>query len=145
MEPDLPTMLERCDGGLLIGDPALLAFRSVANQDLYVYDLAEEWKAFTGKDFVFAFWAVRAEAGADSRVAAAFQRSRDHGLQPASIAAISREWSVRLSIPEPDVESYLTQHIYYKLDAGCLDGLNLFYRYAHECGVLPSTPPLRFL
>src|ERR1700693_4537914 len=39
MDPEIETMLERCDAGLVIGDPALKIDRS-----RYVtYDLAEEW------------------------------------------------------------------------------------------------------
>ena len=42
-------------------------------------------------------------------------------------------------------QTYLTENIYYDLDPACLDGLQLFYRYAGECGALPAAPPLRFL
>jgi chorismate dehydratase len=48
-------------------------------------------------------------------------------------------------LSEADVISYLTENIYYELDAACLEGLRLFYRYADECGALPAAPPLRFL
>jgi predicted solute-binding protein len=41
---------------LLIGDPALQIDRS----RFLTLDLAEEWIRYTGKPFVFAFWAVRA-------------------------------------------------------------------------------------
>jgi len=43
------------------------------------------------------------------------------------------------------VRSYLTENIYYYLDASCREGLQLFYRYAAEIGVLPAAPELRFL
>src|SRR5882724_11241921 len=99
LPPQLELMLQRCDAGLLIGDPALLA----KTDGFHVYDLAEEWKRITGKSFVFAFWAVRKQALQDHdgiRVVEAFQKSRDNGLQPENIAKIAREWSVRLSLPE---------------------------------------------
>ncbi len=58
MPPDIDAMLQHHDAGLLIGDPALRVDRS-----RYVtYDLAEEWIRYTGKPFVFAFWAVRRDA-----------------------------------------------------------------------------------
>jgi chorismate dehydratase len=144
MPPQLEPMLRRCDAGLLIGDPALLA----KTDGFHVYDLAEEWKRFTGKSFVFAFWAVRKQALQDHEgksVVEAFQRSRDNGLQPESIAKIAREWSVRLSLPEALICNYLADNIYYKLDSDCLDGLRLFYQYAAECGALPKAPTLEFL
>jgi chorismate dehydratase len=145
MAPDLDAMLSACDAGLLIGDPALLVDRT----RYLAVDLAEEWRKHTGKAFVFAFWAVRNEAlkelapGAD--LAGVFQRSRDHGLAPESLAKICEEWSARLRLSEADVHGYLTENIHYSLDSGCLEGLELYYRYAAECGALPAAPELRFL
>src|SRR5437868_5804952 len=54
MQPELDAMLAECDAALLIGDSALRVSRS---QYPVVLDLAEEWLRFTGKPFVFAFWA----------------------------------------------------------------------------------------
>jgi chorismate dehydratase len=145
MAPDLERMLAQCDAGLLIGDPALLVDRS----RYQTLDLGEEWQRRTGKPFVFAFWAVREAALQDASgefdLAGIFQKSRDHGLQPASMATIAREWAPRLGLTESDVKSYLTLNIHYYLDPDCLEGLRLFYRYAEECGALPKAPALRFL
>ncbi len=58
---------------------------------------------------------------------------------------IAREWAPRLGLSEAEVTTYLTENIYYDLDPACLDGLQLFYRYAGECGALPAAPSLRFL
>jgi chorismate dehydratase len=48
-------------------------------------------------------------------------------------------------LSEVEIRTYLTQNIYYDLDAGCVEGLQLFYRYAVECGALPAAPTLQFL
>jgi chorismate dehydratase len=162
MSPDIEKMLAAHDAGLVIGDPALEIDRS----RYLTLDLAEEWIRYTGKPFVFAFWAVRQAAlqdalCGDSRarpsaarsdahvpsqdLAAVFQQSRDHGLEPASLDQISREWAPRLDLKEADVRSYLTENIYYHLDAPCLEGLQLFYRYAAEIGALPAAPEMCFL
>jgi chorismate dehydratase len=143
MAPDLDAMLRDHDAGLVIGDTALQVDRT----RYLTVDLAEEWIRFTGKPFVFAFWAVRraALAGGPADLAAIFQASRDHGLELANVDSIAREWSGRLGISEADVRSYLTENIHYHLDRGCLEGLELFYRYAEECGVLPPAPPLQFV
>jgi chorismate dehydratase len=112
-------------------------------------DLAEEWIRHTGKPFVFAFWAVRGaalrEADPSLDLAAIFRDSRDHGLRPSNLNQIAREWSPRVGLSETDVQSYLTENIHYQLDAGCLEGLQLFYRYAAEIGALPAPPELQFL
>jgi chorismate dehydratase len=144
MEPNVDRMLEQNDAALVIGDPALQIDRS-----RYVaYDLAEEWIRFTGKPFVFAFWAVRrgalAEAHHDVDLAAVFQKSRDHGLFPANLVQITRAWAPRLRLTEAEVKSYLTENIHYHLDRECLDGLQLFFQYAQQCGALPAAPALRF-
>jgi chorismate dehydratase len=48
-------------------------------------------------------------------------------------------------LSEADVRAYLTENIYYHLDAACLEGLQLFYRYGAEIGALPAAPELRFI
>jgi len=77
-------------------------------------------------------------------VAAIFRQSRDHGLETSSLNQIAREWAPRLDLSEADVRAYLTQNIHYQLDQGCLEGLQLFYRYAAEIGALPAVPALQF-
>jgi chorismate dehydratase len=64
---------------------------------------------------------------------------------PSSLKQIAREWAPRLEIREAEVKTYLTQNIHYQLDAGCLEGLQLFYRYAAEIGALPPAPGLQFI
>jgi chorismate dehydratase len=158
--PNIDQMLADHDAGLLIGDPALQIDRS----RYYTLDLAEEWIRHTGKPFVFAFWAIRqnaiqqdasedsrsrpSAAGSDAAVpdlAQVFQQSRDHGLESASLDQITRKWAAQLGISQSDVRSYLTENIYYHLDAPCLEGLELFYRYAAEIGALPAPPEMHFL
>jgi len=145
MAPDVEKMLAEHDAGLVIGDPALKVDRARYR----TYDLAEEWIRLTGKPFVFAFWTVRqaALAGASPALdlATVFQESRGHGLQTGNLQQIAREWAPRLGLSEEEIKAYLTENIHYDLDPAGLDGLQLFYRYAKECGALPPAPALRFL
>jgi|SRR5690349_5750599 len=140
---DLREMLHWHDAGLLIGDVALQAQTS----GYYVYDLAEQWQRWTGRPFVFAFWAVREAAlsGSDPglNVSRIFQESRDHGLQ--HIPQLAKTWARRLDLPAELISEYLTQNIDYRLGSENLGGLRLFYRYADEYGVLPPAPDLQFL
>src|SRR5438874_3734911 len=131
LPPDIETMLYGNDAALLIGDPALKVDRS----RYYTWDLAEEWLRFTGKPFVFAFWAVREAAAQASSLdlTAIFQKSRDHGLEPNNLRRIAQDWSTKLKLPTEDLHTYLTSNIFYYLDEPCLDGLRMFYRYSHEC------------
>ena len=143
MAPDVDVMLREHDACLMIGDTAL----KVDRFKYLTLDLAEEWIRFTGKPFVFAFWAARkaALANASPDLAAIFQASRDQGLKPENISHIASDWGPKLGLSEAEVRSYLTENIHYQLDAGCLEGLQLFYRYAAECGALPPAPPLQFV
>jgi chorismate dehydratase len=141
-QPALKEMLKWHDAGLLIGDPALQA----RTEGYYVYDLAEQWRRWTGRPFVFAFWAVRQRALAEVRpqidIARVFQQSRDHGLQ--HLPEIVSAWSPRLGLPEKLVSNYLAENVDYSLDAENLEGLRLFFRYAAEYEVLPAAPEIRF-
>lgn len=142
-QPVLKEMLKWHDAALLIGDPAL----QVASEGYYVYDLAEQWRRWTGRPFVFAFWAVRRSALVEARpavdIARVFQESRDHGLQ--RLPAIVSAWAPRLGLPEKLVADYLAANVDYSLDDENLEGLRLFFRYATECQVLPAAPEIRFL
>ncbi len=144
-DPDLEKMLAANDAALVIGDPALQIDRS----RYITLDLAEEWIRYTGKPFVFAFWAVRQDALQEAQpvqdIAAIFQHSRDHGLEEANLEQIVAEWAPRLGLTPGVVRTYLTENIYYRLDAPCLEGLQLFYSYAAEIGALPAAPRVEFL
>ena len=143
MAPDVDGMLRDHDACLVIGDAAL----QVDRFKYLTLDLAEEWIRFTGKPSVFAFWAIRraALAHAPADLTSIFQTSRDHGVQPENITSIASSWAGRVGLSEAEVRSYLTENIHYQLDAGCLEGLQLFYRYAAECGALPVVPVLQFV
>ncbi len=145
MPPNLPEMLGIADAALLIGDSALQVDRS----QYLVYDLAEEWQRLTGRSFVFAFWALRLAALSDVPRALdlprVFRESREHGLQPQNLREIGREWAPRVGLSESQVISYLTENVHYYLDPEALDGLELFFNYAAQAGVISDIPELRFL
>jgi chorismate dehydratase len=142
-KPDLKEMLQWHDAALLIGDPALQADTT----GYYVYDLAEEWRRWTGRPFVFAFWAVRKAAlqgrSAELKIAQVFQQSRDNGLK--HIPEIAAGWGPKLGLSTTLVSDYLTQNVDYSLDRESLEGLGLFFRFAAELQVLAPAPELQFL
>lgn len=142
-QPVLAEMLKWHDAALVIGDPALQA----RTEGYFVYDLAEQWRRWTGHPFVFAFWAARQAALAEARpeinIARLFQQSRDHGLE--HIPEIVSTWAPRLGLPEKLVADYLAENVDYSLDRENLEGLRLFFRYGEECQVLPAAPEIQFL
>lgn len=144
MPPDVDAMLGVCDAALLIGDSAL----RLDPARYLSYDLAAEWHKLTGLPFVFAVWALRmqslAETSRDPDPATVLSRSRDHGTQAENIAAIARLWSPHVAIAEATIRAYLTRNIHYTLDAENRAGLELFFRYALELGLILNLPELRF-
>ena len=136
-EPDLASMLRRRDAALLIGDAALTA----ETAGLYRCDLAEAWREETGKPFVFAFWACRAESGmVDS---SPFEESYRYGQT--HLDDIVRQQSRHLRMPAEQIHSYLTRCIDYSLDEENLDGLLHFYRLAREMKLIAETRPPQFV
>ena len=120
-------MLEQADAALLIGDPAL-----TYNGPAQVYDLAREWRKFTGLPFVFAVWMGHSDATL-SRHLADFAASLDFGL--AHLDDIAAEYAPKLGMTPSAVKVYLTRNIDYSLDEENLQGLKLFYKLAHEVGI----------
>jgi chorismate dehydratase len=152
--PNLDSMLAVADAALLIGDPALLALEDEAarklrtGEELLYLDLAHEWHTFTGLPWVSAFWALRPTALEECGRSAGqliedMLSSRDHGL--GHIEDLVTEWSTRIAVPPDTIRFYLTRNIHYVLDDACMAGLEVFYRYAAECGVLPAVAPVTLL
>ena len=142
--PRIEEMLESNDAALMIGDPAMVIDRS----QLHVYDLAEEWRKHTGLPFVFAFWAIRkdstmlsnAEASREDKID--FLAAKREGV--AHAGELADIYSARLGLPRDELFKYLTENISYDLDDESLRGLELYYRLAHECGLIEEARGLIF-
>ena len=138
--PDLAGMLERCDAALIIGDNALF-LDETAVATVEKIDLGDAWTTMTGLPFVYAFWAGRSNALSAEDVAS-LQHARDEGVaRPTELA--------RAYLPDrPDrheiAERYLRDNIKYHLGDDERAGLELFYRYAAEAGVVERATPLDF-
>ncbi|HVA00311.1 MAG TPA: menaquinone biosynthesis protein [Terriglobia bacterium] len=135
--PQPAGMLDSADAALVIGDPALVYDGRIPE----VYDLAEEWKKFTGLPFVFAVWAGREEAQI-GRFREDFQASLNYGL--AHVDEIARQYAPKLKMQPEEVKVYLTENIDYSLDEENLQGLRLFYRLARETGILSGERDMHF-
>jgi chorismate dehydratase len=129
-------MLKRADSALVIGDPAL-TYRGSAE----VYDLAAEWKKFTGLPFVFAFWAGHRDKNL-SLCRKDFEESREFGL--AHVDDIAAAYALKLNMEAANLKLYLTDNIDYSLDEENLSGLRLFFKLAHEVGIIPAEKEMDF-
>ena len=136
--PDLREMLEHCDAALIIGDNALLLEHrkfevGSLKSEIEKIDLGEAWQTLTGLPFVYAFWAGRPDAlGADEVVA--LQRARDAGVTQSD--AIARRYFPDSVARQAAGAVYLRDNIKYYLGDEERAGLETFYRYAAEAGVV---------
>ena len=144
--PDLASMLASCDAALLIGDNALFQqagqvtahLRQVTVQKI---DLGEVWTTMTGLPFVWAFWAGRPDRlTADDMQA--LRQARDAGV--AASEPIARQYLADRPERQAAGARYLRDNIKYYLGPDERAGLELFYRYAADAGVVDSAEPLRF-
>ena len=136
--PDVEKMLAKHDAALLIGDPAL----RVDRKKYRVSDVAEIWREFTGKGFVFAFWLARKTSAVEAR-SIDFVGARDEGL--GNIEEIIDFYLPQVTLGGDDFRRYLTENISYTLDDELLEGLQLYYRLAHKHNLIPAIKPIQFL
>lgn len=130
---------------LLIGDKALQA--ALAARSRYVYDLGELWFEFTGLPFVFALWLIRRTAVAREPAASRLLAERLVTAKQLSLASLDEVAAVYVQNNWTNREFLINywRTISYDLDANHLQGLQLFFRYAAECGILEHAPPLQLL
>jgi len=104
-------------------------------------DLGAVWTDMTGLPFVYAFWAGR--AGVLSRDALTeLRRAKERGLQ--RISEIAAEYFAESPERQAVGARYLRDNIKYALGPDERAGLELFYRYAAEAGLVDAPGELRF-
>ena len=145
--PDLDDMLAHCDAALIIGDNALFLNPNGHGGDMPIgtaietIDLGDAWTRMTGQPFVYAFWAGRPDALEPADVAA-LQRARDEGI--ARPDELAREYLAEAPERQQAGADYLRENIKYYLRDDERAGLEAFYRYAVEAGVVDDARSLAF-
>jgi chorismate dehydratase len=133
IEPEI--VASEADAELVIGDPAL----KTRLQGRVVLDLAAEWRSLTGFPFVFAFWAVRRSAwtpGIESVLRDSYRASAAEfdEMVDSELATARAQGDEALS--RPMIEDYLRHSLHYELGPEDDGGLELFYRFAEEDGLV---------
>ena len=144
--PDLARMLQTADAALIIGDNALFLDGGEVAVDggrapIEKIDLGKVWTETTGLPFVYAFWAGRPDA-LDEAAVAALQTAKTEGVRHAE--TIAREYFRDAPERQAAGARYLRDNIKYDLGNDERAGLELFYRYAAEAGVVEAADTLRF-
>ncbi len=126
--PELNTMLQHNDAGLLIGDPCMQA----SDKGLRVIDLGEEWNRWTGLPFVYAVWAAR--RGADlGDLPAQLREARDLGVaHPDEVL----DRTPRLPVSRKASEDYLRNIMRYTLGEPEKEALRKFQELSAKMGLI---------
>lgn len=125
MGPDLESMLERCDGALLIGDRAL--HEAQKRPDLVRMDLGMEWKDVTGLPMVFAVFATHRDAPKEivSKAYAELQNSLAAFNEPEIKEDVVNSCSERSGFSVERIARYF-QEVLYDFDKEVEAGLQMF-------------------
>ena len=141
-------MLAGSDAALIIGDPAMQLAASPVGHNLFIHDLAQEWRGLTGLPFVFAVWAVRADAVAGRpdlarHVSADFLAAKCEGLERLDLLAA--EYAADLHLPVADLADYLRHNVNYELDAENRAGMQRYFALAEQHGLIERACAPRYL
>jgi chorismate dehydratase len=137
-KPDLKEMLAGAQCALLIGDPALTVDEKIYRK----FDIAEEWKKYTGFGFVFAMWMANADK-AETAKTIDFQAVRDEGLK--HLDEIIANYESEIALASDDFKKYLSENISYTIDDSMQKGLALYFELAHKHNLIKRLKSLAFL
>jgi len=127
--PDLKSMLELCDGALLIGDRALAAASQYP--ELVCLDLGGEWTKVTGLPMVFGVFACRRDAPIESisEIHQDLTGNYDKfNTESDWKNRVIRNSSIQTGIEEERMEYYFDNEVRNTLDGKSTEGLLLFLR-----------------
>lgn len=135
---------ERPDAFLAIGDEAL-RLRS-SHEFPFALDLAEAWREWTGKTFIFGLWIISRNACENGLIredpGKILRAGRDWGLKNIEIIMDLTAHGCPLS--RNDLYRYYTEGLVYNLQNGGLDGLRLFYDKLEKARIIPCVPEIEF-
>ena len=139
MGPDIDSMLNQCDGALIIGDRAISAADSKSTR--VIMDLASEWTEITGFPMVFGVFASRVDSPMDlindAREAMLDQYNlflQDQDVRKSVITQASR----KVGLSEERVSDYYEKEVSNLLDQVSINGLECFLENVCEVNQRPS-------
>jgi chorismate dehydratase len=141
--PSLNDMMEHAEAALLIGDDAIKA--KWTNHAYKVTDLGEMWRRGTGKWMSFAVWAVRKQVVQEqpalvARIYQAFLYSKHQSLS--NLKPLIAEAQQTIGGNEAYWQHYFT-NLKYDFASEQWEGLQLYYDYAYELGLLQHKVPIQ--
>ena len=138
MGPDIETMLDECDGALIIGDRALSA--ALRSPKLVRMDLGREWTNITGLPMVFGVFAARNDSSRSivDEARESMLRSYNGFLIDddirGDVVSIS---SQKIGLPTDRVGQYFESEVSNILDKSSIEGLRIFLEEVCRMGSQP--------
>ena len=137
---------EDATAALLIGDDALYIYLH-RPKNFYVYDLGVEWKKLTGRQMIYALWAVRKNFAAENpellkstyeKILRAFEFGIEHKADAINSVLDKKPFTF------DELDKYLGGAIKWNLTAKGLSALKIYYRKAAALKLIDSEPELNF-
>jgi chorismate dehydratase len=119
--PGFENEIKNTNAAVVIGDRTF----ELNGKFKYDYDLAEEWKKFTGLPFVFAAWVSTEKL--PQEFIKEFNSVLKHGIDNV-LLAIKEGYNLK-SLSKDQTIEYLVKRIDYNLDADKRKALDLFLEY----------------
>lgn len=123
-DPTRRLSLDGVDAAVTIGDT------SFRREGLPFLDLGAEWRAFSGRPFVFALWAFRPEHPRAREIVRTLRAAKARGVPRA--AEIARREAKRLGLSTSYAARYLREWITFDLGPAERAGLRKFWSYARR-------------
>ena len=127
--PDLTSMLERCDGALLIGDRALSSAENYP--ELVSLDLGGEWTKVTGLPMVFGVFACRRDAPIEEITSIhrdLLNNYKEFNTNPVRKTEVITNSSNATGIDDERMAHYFDNEVRNTLDSTSTEGLILFLK-----------------
>ena len=131
---------------LLIGDDALYIYLH-RPKNFYVYDLGKEWHKLTGRQMVYALWAVRKKFATKNpelfkstyeKILRAFKFGIEHKADAIKSVLDKKPFTFN------ELDKYLGGVIKWDLTLESLEALKLYYKKAHALKLIDVEPDLKF-
>jgi chorismate dehydratase len=122
--PDYEKDITGNKAGVIIGDRVFDANGSFP----YKFDLAEEWKNFTGLPFVFAIWISNKPL--NNEFIEQLNFALKSGIE--NIPAVINFYKSQIKISETEIFKYYTESIDYNLDTSKKKAIDLFLKYLEK-------------
>lgn len=138
---------DEATGALLIGDDALYINEN-RPENLYCYDLGEEWYKLTGSSMVYAVWTVRREFAMKKPTELKFAYEKIiEGLKE---GVKNKKSAIKSILNEKPfsyecLDNYLGEIIKWDLNTKSIESLKKFYEEAYNMKLINDKPEIKFI